>query len=289
MLTLAVVIPTRNRPGKLALCLEALERARQFIDFTVYVCDSSPDASVRAEIDRVCRRFAFAELHLHNGRNVAAARNFCAGVAREPILINVDDDVYVEPEAVRNLYETYRAHHGWRVVGGLVDWGVSWDGPVVMRRIGYGRKARPGEKPSFMIGAFFLYPKRLAELCPWNERIRYSDDVFMGALWRSYGVSLLHEPTARAVHDDQKNDYGTLDHDSHIYANLFDALIANRNLPRAAMYEVLGFAAGAKRFFRRPGTAVAFLSAWFRGHSYLVRDWHYLSSAVSKALPEGPQ
>lgn len=286
---LAIVIPTRNRPEKLTFCLKALERARQFVDFTVYVCDSSPDTDIRNEVERICYTFTFVELHFHNGTNVAAARNFCARVAKEPVLINVDDDVYVEPEAVRNLYETYRAHCGWRVVGGLVDWGTSWDGPVVMRRIGYGRKARPDEKPSFMIGAFFLYPKTLAEVCPWNERIRYSDDVFMGALWRSYGVSLLHEPTAKAVHDDQKNNYGTSEHDSHIYANLFDTLIANPDLPRALMYEFLGFAAGAKRFFRHPNTASAFLSAWFRGHRYLIRDWKYLNAAVAKSRPDSPR
>lgn len=282
------MIPTRNRPDKLRGCLAALSEAQKNITFPIYVCDSSPDAAMRERVSEVCREFSTTQLHFHDGKNVAAARNFCAAVAEEPLLVNVDDDVNVQPDAIAALYRRYTASSGWRVVGGSVFWGTFWEGPKVVRRIGYARAALPGEPPSFLIGAFFLYPKRLAELCPWNERIRYSDDIFMGALWRSHGVSIIYEPAARAVHDSAGSTYGVDTCDSLIYANLFDALIANRNLPRAAMYEVLGFAATAKGELGRRGGLRDLMAAWYRGHLQLVRDWGYLSALVNGTLPEMP-
>ena len=153
------------------------------------------------------------------------------------------------------------------------------------RPIGYGRRARPGESPSFIVGAFFLYPKALGLRLKWNERIPTSDDRFIGASWRSMGVEFVFAPDSRAVHDDEHNLYGVEHQADHIYANLFDALIANRHLGRAACYEFLGFAAGAKRYFRKRGSAAAYLAAWYRGHRALIRDWRYLKELREPELP----
>jgi hypothetical protein len=57
-------------------------------------------------------------------------------------------------------------------------------------------------------------------------------------------------------------------------------------IPRAFAYEFLGFAAGAKYWFRRPKTAWAYVAAWYRGHRALVRDWQYLKALVRQPLPE---
>jgi hypothetical protein len=75
---------------------------------------------------------------------------------------------------------------------------------------------------------------------------------------------------------------------AHIYVNLFGALIANRQLGRAACYELLGFAAGAKAYFREPGSTAAYLAAWYHGHRALIRDWRYLSELRKRELP-GPE
>lgn len=282
------MIPTRNRPEKLQACLAALAAAREVLPFAVYVCDSSPEAAVRERVAGVCRKFPAVRLLFHDGQNVAAARNFCAAVAEEPLLVNVDDDVNVQPDAVGALYQRYAALSGWRVVGGSVFWGTFWEGPKVVRRIGYARAALPGEPPSFLIGAFFLYPKRLAKLCPWNERIRYADDIFMGALWRGHNVSMAYEPAARAVHNSAGSDYGVNTYDSLVYANLFDALLANRDLPRAAMYDVLGFAASARGELGRRAGLRDLVAAWYRGHAQLARDWRYLAELARKPLPDAP-
>jgi len=241
---------------------------------------------VREAVQLVCGDFEFVHLFRHDGQNVAAARNFCAQVADAELLVNVDDDVYVEPDAILRLLEAYQRGKGWRVVAGSVAWGENWSAPVVKRLIGYGRIARPGEPPSFLVSPLLLYPRALVLAFPWNERIRWSDDVFVGDLWRCKGVNLLCEPQARAFHDEQHKTWAVEDQEWHIYENLSDALLANPNLPRALAYEFLGFAAGAKIYFRHPRTAWAYIAAWYRGHRALARDWNYLKALVHQPLPE---
>jgi hypothetical protein len=162
-----------------------------------------------------------------------------------------------------------------------------------MRRIGYGRPVRPGEKPDFLITALFLYPRALGLALPWNERLRGSDDRFMGALWRSHGVELTFTPLSRAHHDEEDNRSGGIYSvdalDDHVYVNLFDALIANQNVPRATCYEFLGFAAGAKTYFRSLDTARRYIAAWWRGHLALARDWGELRAMVGRSLTAAPQ
>jgi len=271
-----VVIPTRNRPDRLIKCLQALKKAREHINFEVKVCDSSTSVGIRKEVENVCEKFEFVSWYFHNGNNVAAARNFCAKVSSAPLLINVDDDIYVEPKSILNLYNTYQNSKGNRVIAGSVAWDNDWSAPVVMRSIGYGRKAKSNEKPSFLIGAFFIYPRELALKLPWNERIKTSDDRFMGAVWRSHKINLLYEPNARAFHDHQHTSYDVKHQESHIYANMFDTLIANTNFKRAFSYQFLGFAASAKLYLKDIRTAFPFFYAWIKGNVAFVKDYKYL-------------
>jgi glycosyltransferase involved in cell wall biosynthesis len=297
--SVAVVVPTRDRPERLHICLEALESAQRHYGFPVFVGDSSTSAELRAEVAAVCKRHAFVYLKHHHGVGIGAARNFCTHIAQAELLVNVDDDIYVQEDTVKRLVDTYREGSGWRVVAGSVAWGNDWSRPIVMRRIGYGRPARNAEAPSFLIGALFLYPRALGLACPWIETVPTSDDRIMGALWRAKHVEMLFAPDARAAHDDRHYAYGIPvsvsstpppPHHStdHIYVNLFDTLIANRSLLRACEYEVLGFLAGAKTYLRRPASAREYLMGWLRGHKQFVRDRSVLTSAARAPLPPAP-
>jgi glycosyltransferase involved in cell wall biosynthesis len=290
-MTVDVVVPTRNRPNKLARCLRSLSEARASLTFEVYVCDSSDTATTREAVREVCESYPFVHLREHDRLGLAAARNVCAQQGASPLVVSVDDDVYVYPDAVHRLVETYRRGRGWRVVAGSVAWDSDWSRPVVMRPIGYGRKARTGEQPHFVLTALYLYPRALARLCPFNERIQSSDDRFIGALWRAMGVQLLFEPAARARHDEQRTQglFEPSHQDAHIYANLFDALLVERRATRALAYEVLGFVAGAKGFMHSLSEAKDFLLAWHGGHRALVRDWSFLRQLVSSPLPPPPK
>jgi glycosyltransferase involved in cell wall biosynthesis len=253
---LAVFVPTRNRPLKLEKCLRALQSAQEGIPFLVYVCDSSDKDEVREQVHEVSRSFDFVRFRQHRRVGFGAARNFAVRAAEAEWLINLDDDVYVEPDAIAVLYEACRQGPGLSAIAGSVAWGDEWSAPVVTRWIGYGRACRPGEKPSFLIGALVAFPRSLGLGAPWNERIRSSDDRFIGALWRAKGVALRYEPRARARHDEEHTT-GLQDvqhQDAHIYTNLFDSLLAEPSLPRAAAYEVIGFLAGPKKHGRDPRT-----------------------------------
>ena len=286
------MIPTRSRPELLRRCLDSLAPSQGRLSFTAYVCDSSPADEEREAVREVCEAFPWAQLCPHDGSNVAGARNTGARAAREELLVDVDDDLILEPEAVDRLLERYREGEGRRVVAGSVSINGTWSTPIKKRRIGYGRPALEGEDPDFAIGALFLYPRSFALAWPWNERIDTADDIFMGALWRSHGVQILFAPDARAAHPDMPLSFDpnrlaeTVEHQSwHIYTLLFDALIANPSLGRALAYEVLGFLASAKVYLRRPGLAIPFLRSWLRGHRRLLADRRYLQGLVREELP----
>jgi glycosyltransferase involved in cell wall biosynthesis len=287
--SVAVVIPTRNRPAKLAKCVEALEAARNQRAFEVYVADSSTKADLVEKVEEVCGRFPFVHLVQHERQGFGGARNRCAQAAEAELLINVDDDVYVEEEAIARLVEAYERSDGWRVVAGTVSWGTYWSQPVVMSSIGYGRAAVDGERPDFLVGAFFIFPRALALACPWIETIPTGDDRTIGALWSSKGVSLEFEPTARAFHDEQASVYRVDTFADHIYTNLFDALLIRPSARRALSYEVLGFAAGVNECLSKSLSLRRFFRAWCRGHIRLITDWRRLRSVAATPLPPPPQ
>lgn len=279
-----VVVPTRNRPEKLRSCLAAIGRARSGTDLPVLVCDSSDDAR-HEDVLAVCAEFDFVTVRRHQGRNVAAARNFCARSASAETLISVDDDVTIDDDALGELIAAYEQSPKPCVVAGAVAWDGVYHQPVVMRRIGYGRPVREGEQPDFLVTALFAFPRKLGLALPWNERIATSDDLFVGALWRSHGVGMGFAPKARGTHDPERHHYGVEAQSSHIYVNLFDAVLANPDPVRALCFEFLGFAAGAKLYFRAPGSAVRYVLAWVRGNVCFLRDSRYLWRLVRRPLP----
>lgn len=284
-----MVIPTRSRPETVRRCLDSLSADQERLGFPAYVCDSSPTDADRAAVRRVCERYDWVTLRAHDGRNVAAARNACARAAQEELLVNIDDDLELEPGAIDELLSTYNAGHGRRVVAGSVSWDDIWTTPVKMRRIGYGRQIVDGEMGDFIIGMFFAYPRSFALTWPWNERIDKGDDIFMGALWRSHGVQILFAPKARALHPgpptsaDPARIGETARHQtSEMYALLFDAVIANPSLGRAVSYEVLGLLARLKLYGRRPRWTIDLFRSWFSAHRRLLADWRYLKELTRK-------
>lgn len=290
MSSFAIAIPTRNRPTKLRWSLEALARARERAPCPVYVLDSSTATETRAQVTRVCSGFPFTVLRFHDGQNLAAARNACAQAVREELIINVDDDIQVEPDAIRRLVDAYARTRGPRVVAGSVAWEGEWSRPIKLTRVGWGRPTRPGEAPDFLIGALFAYPKALALALPWHERTLpgprrgVADDRYIGALWRRKGVALLFEPRARAVHHHDHTVYGLPDEAAHVYTNLVQGLVGSRSLGRTAAFEVLGFLSGARSHLRSPSSARQYLGAWASAHRAYARDGRYLRTLVEREL-----
>jgi glycosyltransferase involved in cell wall biosynthesis len=292
--SVAVAIPTKNRPEKVERCLSALSAVQEISPCPVYVCDSSTSSEARKAVRAICARQSFARYRSHEGETVAAARNACARAVEEHLVVNVDDDIQVEPEAIGRLLEKYFSASGPRVVGGYVAWDGIYKGPVKLRRSGWGEPVGPNEEPDLLVGAFFLYPRALALALPWYEPKRspqdgwFAEDHMMSVLWRRKGIRLLSEPHARAVHDPERgiSQYGLAEESWRIYINLFDALMANPHPPtRALAYELFGFASGAKRFIRQRSAAGPFLRSWIRGHRLLFRDRHILRRLIDTEVP----
>lgn len=281
-----VVVPTRNRPDKLERCLAAIAAARRNLQLPVLVGDSSDDEMHRRVL-AVCGRYDFVTVRRHHGRNASAARNFCAREAKGEVLIGVDDDIRVEPDALDELVAAYERSPKPCSIAGTVAWDGLYHEPVVLRRIGYGRPARAGEEPDFLVTALFAYPRELALALPWNEHLSAFDDIYIGALWRSHGVNLCFAPKARATHDDEHQHYGLESQAHHIYVTLFIAVWASPDLVRALCFEFLGFAAGAKLYFRTPRSALRYVYEWGRGNILFVRDSRFLRSMVRRELPAG--
>ncbi len=84
----SVVVPTRDRPDRLAACLAALARQTAEVEIVV-VDDGSRDARVVAA---VVAAVPGARLVRGAGRGPAAARNAGAAAARAPLLCFTDDD-----------------------------------------------------------------------------------------------------------------------------------------------------------------------------------------------------
>lgn len=286
MSRVCVTVPTRNRPEKLERCLEALADARREIDFPVHVIDSSSDDSLRWEVAHTCSRFEFVELHRHEGETIASARNACLRAADRELIVTVDDDVYVLPDAITRLLDAYDSSSGLRVVAGSIGWGGQWSSGVVTRRIGYGRRALPGEEASFLLTGLLLYPRELGIAWPWHETVTRREDRIMGAVWRRHGVQQLHEPTARALHDGEPHGDELDSVESHFYACLFDSLVADRGAVATLGHQLLTFAAGAKRHFRGPVRTTRYTRLALRAYRNYRRDWPALAALCE--LPPAP-
>lgn len=107
-----VVVPSRDRPGSLARCLDALGEQQTEEPFDVVVVD---DASVDGDVVRsaVAGR---ARIVVGEGRGPAAARNLGAGSTDAEVVLLTDDDCRPSPRWVQSLLDRVRA--GADVVAG---------------------------------------------------------------------------------------------------------------------------------------------------------------------------
>lgn len=90
-----VVIPTRDRPRSLELCLDALERQQGCDDFEIVVVDDG--SRRRSEVAAVVAASPHARLVRTEPTGSAAARNVGAGEAATSIVLLLDDDCLPSP------------------------------------------------------------------------------------------------------------------------------------------------------------------------------------------------
>jgi glycosyltransferase involved in cell wall biosynthesis len=278
----AVIVPTRNRPDRLSRCLEALAAAQRVSPCPVYVCDSSR-AELAPAVKELCDSYPFAHLVRHDRSGASAARNVGTAACRSKLVVSVDDDVYVTPGAIEALVQEYREQGGGAVIAGSVEWSHWRSRPLVMRRIGFGREAEPGEDVEFLVSALILYPRELGLEFPWNERLWPYDDRYVSLMWKTAGAKLGFTPEGSARHDEVHTDYPVPHEADRIYVNLLDSVLVSRSPGRFLGFEFLSFAACAKKWARSPRGAWGIVRAWARGHLAFLRDLPKLRAMVSAA------
>jgi glycosyltransferase involved in cell wall biosynthesis len=96
-----VIIPSRDRPGELRRCLEALGRQDADVPFEIVVVDDGSMPPVAVAEARVVRT---------SGQGPAAARNAGAAAAMGAILAFTDDDTIPAPGWVRTIVSHLKAH-----------------------------------------------------------------------------------------------------------------------------------------------------------------------------------
>src|SRR5215472_2152360 len=97
----SIVVPTLNRSGKLAICLEHISAIESGILWELIVVDNGSTDETLPFLEAVTHR---SPLRMRIVREPVAGgartRNSGARVARGEILIFVDDDCYVHPDIV---------------------------------------------------------------------------------------------------------------------------------------------------------------------------------------------
>ncbi len=126
-LTLAVIIPTRNRRDDLALTVRTLLAQTELPNELVIVDQSATDDAERAVREiydsssaAVRRKVALRHTRDSAITGAATARNAGMDSTACDILLFLDDDVELEPEFVQELLKTYVENPGVAGVSGIV-------------------------------------------------------------------------------------------------------------------------------------------------------------------------
>lgn len=115
-IAISVIVPVRNDPGNLDLCLQALATSTH-PDYEVIVVD---DASID-DTAAVAQRHGVQLLRQEQRGGPAAARNWAAETARHPYLFFVDADVCVQPTTLEKIADEFHRDPSLAAVFGSYD------------------------------------------------------------------------------------------------------------------------------------------------------------------------
>lgn len=115
--SVSVVIPTRDRPQDLAVCLAAMARQDYDGPLEVLVVDNNPGSGRTRE---VVERFGFCRYLAEPRPGAATARNSGFRESGGDIIAITDDDVRVPPTWIRQLVEPFFREDIWMVTGSIL-------------------------------------------------------------------------------------------------------------------------------------------------------------------------
>lgn len=163
-LLVSVVIPAHNRP---ALLVEALRSvaAQSYSDFEVVVIDdgSEPPISQTALTDVLGSRVV---LHRHDSpQGVPKAKNAGVGAARGEVILLLDDDDLLVPDALESIYQAFSSYPNIDCLFlGVHPFGPYAEGPTRNRETAVGKlleQAKPEERNGLYFFSKDLFPALL--------------------------------------------------------------------------------------------------------------------------------
>ena len=201
----SVVVPTYERPARLAACVRALSlldypRER----FEVLIVD---DASARRPLEVIEQFRGALDVKLFaqtKNAGPAAARNLGAHRARGEFLAFTDDDCEPEPAWLRAFASRF-AEEPARVVGGrtinaLADNPYSETSQLIIEVVYEHFNREASDAHFFASNNFAVHSESFREAGGFDETFRTSEDREFCARWRSRGLGMTYEPRAVVRH-----------------------------------------------------------------------------------------
>ena len=206
-LSISLVMPTYDEPGRLTAALESLSRQEYSREATqIIVVD---DASPQLEVDRLHAALApFELLLIRNRENVgrARARNAALREAIGDIVIFLDSDMTVEPDFLSIHAERHQAHVDAAFIGNIRFAGeipATWLTRYIEGRGVHGAEAnQPVHFKCFVTGNSSVRRASLLRIGFFDEDLTAygGEDLELGYRLHRAGIPLYYAPEALSHH-----------------------------------------------------------------------------------------
>jgi len=198
-LDISVIVPTRNRTRDLVNLLDSLRNQTRLPDELIVV-DASDNDDTENMLAEQGNQLPFDVVYQRASPGSARQRNIGFGLSRVRYLFFFDDDVVLEPEYVRIIYDTF-LEHGQGQLGGVTGrianikespkaWERIFKRLFFLSDFGQGKvklsgfpSLRIGEKPAsveLLSGCNMVYPRKVFSQFLFDEALTgysYMEDV----------------------------------------------------------------------------------------------------------------
>ncbi|MDX6696244.1 MAG: hypothetical protein QOF02_3847 [Blastocatellia bacterium] len=200
----SIVIPTYERPGQLASCLQALTLMDYPLErFEVIVVDDGGAQSLESVIEPFRGRLDI-KLFAQKNTGPAGGRNFGAAQARGEFLAFIDDDCAPAAVWLRALASSFvkTPEHliGGRTLNALKHNPYAETSQLIIEVVYAHFNVDPNDARFFASNNFALAAERFREMKGFDESFNTSEDREFCDRWRERGYGMTHAPEAVVYH-----------------------------------------------------------------------------------------